>query len=79
MAFYHPEDPYEEDCAPECYECSSRQSTIDLAADNLISLMNHLYTGESFYSEEFEDNLRDLCKKLDVNFPNKDLKITGKE
>lgn len=79
MALYGPDEPYEEDCDPECYTCMGIKEDLNTASSNLIALMKHLYNADSFDTEEFEDNLRTLCDKLDVNFPKRDLKITRKE
>lgn len=79
MALYGPDEPYEEHCDPECYTCMGIKRDLDTASNNLIDLMKHLYNPDSFDDAEFEDSLRTLCDKLDVNFPNRDLQITRKK
>jgi hypothetical protein len=78
MAFYYPTDPYEQECDTDCYTCFSIKKDLDTAGDNLVELIKHLYHPGKFDNEEFEDNLRDLCKRLEVNFPKKELQITRK-
>ncbi len=79
MAFYYPTDPHEEDCGNECYSCRNTKEDLDMAGENLLLLLKHLYKPDGFDNEEFEDNLKDLCKRLEVNFPKKDLQITRKK
>ena len=79
MAFYYPQEPYDDTCSSECYTCSSIKEDLDTAGDKLLLLLKHLYHPDKFDEEDFEYNLRDLCKRLEVNFPKKALQITGKK
>ena len=79
MALYGPDEPYEEDCDPECYTCIGIKRDLNTASDNLITLMKHLYDPDSFDEAEIEDSLRQLCDRLEVNFPKRNLQITSKK
>lgn len=79
MAFYYPQEPHDDICEPECPTCTDIKNDLESAGDNLLLLLKHLYKPDGFDNEEFEDNLRDLCKRLEVNFPKRDLQITRKK
>ncbi len=70
--------PYDHECEAECYTCNGIKKDLDKAGDNLLELLKHLYQPGKFDNEEFEDNLKDLCHRLEINFPKDKLQITGK-
>lgn len=78
MAHYHPEDPYEDYCDVECSKCSETKEGFSTAGDRLLNLLKNLYTPGEFDKEDFEDNLKDLCDTLEINFPKDKLQISGK-
>ena len=64
------DDPY---CKEDCFECGQKEVQIDNVKYWLESVVDHLYSTETVYLDDFEKCLEELCRSVKMKLPEKEL------